>query len=91
MRATCDSCGAEIEWARFDKSGKAVPLDVGLVDNGNLELVRRGGDGTPYMRLLGRVEVDDARIAGRPLRRTHFVSCPNAAAHRRPRAGAPST
>ena len=83
MRATCDSCGAPIEWARFATSGKPVPLDVGLVDNGNLELVERRDAGEAIVRLLGRVELEAARERGTPLRRTHFATCPNAAAHRR--------
>lgn len=83
MRATCDSCGAPIEWARFSTSGKPVPLDVGIVENGNLEVVERRDGGDAIVRLLGKADLELARDAGRALRRTHFATCPNAATHRR--------
>lgn len=83
MRAKCDSCGAPIEWARFSTSGKPVPLDVGLVDNGNLEVVERRDGGDAIVRLLGRADLEAARERGVPLRRTHFATCPNAKQHRR--------
>lgn len=84
MRATCESCGAPIEWARFAESGKPIPLDVGIVANGNLEVVERRDGGDAIVRLLGRVDAELARDAGRGLRRTHFATCPNAKQHRRP-------
>jgi hypothetical protein len=70
--ATCRSCGAEIQWARTE-AGKAIPLDVGEVENGNLVVeggvvrVRRPGD-------LATTE---------PRRRSHFASCPFARQHRK--------
>jgi hypothetical protein len=86
MRATCSTCGSPIEWARFEKSRKPVPLDVDLAPpDGNLELVERGSDGVPVVRVLTKVELEVARKRERPLLRTHFASCPDAATHRRPR------
>ena len=85
MRGKCSTCGSPIEWARFAKSRKPVPLDVGLVDDGNLELVDRAHDGVPVVRVLRRVELELAREDGRRLLRAHFATCPNADAHRRPR------
>ena len=37
--AACNSCGAEIEWAEWEKSGKATPLVLGAAPNGNLVVI----------------------------------------------------
>lgn len=77
---TCRTCGAPVEWARTAKAGKAIPLDVGEYANGNLDVIGRSEDGTPTVRVL---TLDERLSAGRPLRRSHFASCPDAAEHRR--------
>lgn len=64
--ASCRSCGASIEWAKWEASGKAVPLDVGSVANGNLALV---GD------KVHTFTAEDDRL-GRDRRVSHFVTCP---------------
>lgn len=65
---SCRSCGADIEWAEWQDSGKAVPLDVGAVANGNLALV--GGK-------VHRYTADDAKLA-RDRRVSHFATCVDA-------------
>ena len=67
--ARCRSCGAPIEWARTT-NGKALPLDVGEFDAGNIDLE----DGLALYVLP---------LPGVARRRSHFASCPNADAHRR--------
>jgi len=73
--ASCRSCSASIEWATWANSGKAVPLDVGAVSNGNLAVV------------AGKVHTytaEDERL-GRDRRVSHFVTCPDRAEWRKPR------
>lgn len=64
----CRSCDAPIEWAEWADSGKAVPLDVGIVKNGNLALVAGK---------VHRFTADDDKL-GRDRRVSHFATCPDA-------------
>jgi hypothetical protein len=67
--STCKSCGAPIEWA-YTVKGSRMPLDPGMFDDGNVAVDEHG----------------TARMTDeRPARRSHFVSCPDAARHRRPK------
>jgi hypothetical protein len=72
MTATCRSCGAPIEWAVMSDSGKRVPLDDALVEDGGLSVVAALNDGT-------------AAVAPDPhgKRRSHFATCPQAKSWRR--------
>lgn len=70
--ARCRSCDAEIIWAVTD-SGKNMPLDVG-----------------PAERPSGLFTLDTTcepphatSAAGQPVYLSHFVTCPNADAHRK--------
>jgi hypothetical protein len=70
----CRSCNAEIIWAVTD-SGKRMPLDA-----------------EPAERPTGLFRLDTScdpphasSAAGEPVYLSHFVTCPNAAQHRRPR------
>jgi hypothetical protein len=66
----CRSCDAEIIWAVTPK-GKRIPLDAEPAE-------RPAG--------LFRLEGENAiSVAGEPVYLSHFVTCPNAAQHRRPR------
>lgn len=66
--ASCRSCGAAIEWATSETTGKPVPLDVAPAPKGNLALVagkaHRYGD-------------EDAKVH-RERRVSHFATCPQA-------------
>lgn len=64
---TCRGCGAEIEWART-KSGKAIPLDPGNVERGNITV--ESGVATIVPFPTGN-------------RISHFATCPHAASLRR--------
>jgi hypothetical protein len=72
--ATCRSCGARIVWARSEKTGKPMPVDVDEVDDGNLVFVAMQEDGTPIARYVAN---------GEGLRVSHFATCPDAKAHRK--------
>jgi hypothetical protein len=74
--STCRSCGAPIEWARIGE--KAIPLDVGTVDDGNLEVLATMPDGSPVVH---RLEHGEAPMG--PRRRSHFATCPQAGEWRR--------
>lgn len=69
------SCRAEVEWALTTK-GKAIPLDLGTFDNGNLVLETQGQTriAVSYQPLIH---------SHLPRRRTHFATCPDAAEHRK--------
>jgi hypothetical protein len=71
MSDTCRSCDAPIEWAITTK-GSRIPLDVGLHDDGNIDVV----DGIAHV-----VPVAGTYDAP-PRRRSHFVTCPDAARFR---------
>lgn len=70
----CKSCGAACRWVRL-VSGKAMLIDVEACPDGNV------------------IEVEDGRYAvtfrvtgsDRPRYKSHFVTCPHAALHRKPR------
>lgn len=69
-QAVCSSCGAPIEWARF-QSGARVPLDIEPGDKPNLIVSDKG---TAHIVPSGYGD-----------RTSHFVTCPNADEHRRSR------
>ena len=73
--AKCRSCGAEIVWC-VTESGKKMPADAEPSERGTLVLVDSCGGET-----LARV----AECPGPRMYTSHFATCPNAAAHRKPR------
>lgn len=70
----CRSCNAEIVWA-ITENGKRMPFDAEPAERptGLFKLVNDGPD------VLAR------SVAGEPVYLSHFVTCPNADEHRRPR------
>jgi hypothetical protein len=96
----CRSCGAAIWWAQLvDEKGviarkpggraRVMPVDVAPSDKGNVQLYRRGT--AVVARVLGPERAQQIRDAAwalsgtHTLRLNHFVTCPNAADHRRSR------
>lgn len=77
----CKSCNAEIVWARTDR-GRRMPLE--RADDGNIVL--RDVDRVRFIR-DGRVQYPGgaAELRGDERRYvSHFATCPQAAAHRKP-------
>ena len=75
--SVCRSCGAPIRWVETDRD-RRMPLDPEAHLEGNLVVVVEGG------RTIARMfqplfDVDAERY------RSHFVTCPNADQHRKPR------
>ena len=66
--ASCKSCGAPIEWAHWETSGKATPIDAAPAANGNLAVVNGK---------IHKYTAEDARLA-RDRRTSHFATCPDA-------------
>lgn len=69
---TCRSCNASIEWHKT-VAGKNMPIDVEPHPEGNL-----------FINTDGKVEVAKPGTFPRMFR-SHFVSCPHAKQHRKPR------
>lgn len=70
MADTCRSCGAPIQWA-ITRKGSRMPLDIGSHPDANIVIDDAG--------------IIDVVPAGQGVRISHFVTCPNASAHRRAR------
>ena len=78
--SVCRTCKAPVRWAAT-AAGRAIPLDPEPNPDGNLWLDARG-----VAHNIARLTDDEqAEIAGDPLYIAHFVTCPDAAQHRRPR------
>lgn len=75
----CRSCEAPIVWARHAGTGRRVPVDAEPTTDGNVELhnAAAGTDGPPVVEC--NVHHQPPLDAG-PLRLSHFVTCPQAAA-----------
>lgn len=74
----CRSCGASVYWVTTDgpgRGGSTMPVNVDPVPGGNIRFVDHH-----RVEVLGPLEVE---LEGRPLWVSHFVTCPNAATHRR--------
>ena len=92
----CRSCGAEIVWA-VTQLGKRMPVDVAPVVGGNLVLYTEHDAVTDEPLFTDGGDVQRVRVAdvadrlelGQPraLWRSHFLTCPNADAHRARRTG----
>lgn len=88
--SACRSCGAQIVWART-KRGKAMPVDAQHTPDGTIALVEDPHSGELTAHVVGKPTpmafVDGVWVE--PRRYTsHFETCPDADAHRKPRGGA---
>lgn len=78
--SACRSCGAPIFWA-ITEAGRRMPVDEAPVPDGNVTVIEDDSDaGVPIVRVLGATR--DLFASG-PLYVSHFVTCPDAAEHRR--------
>lgn len=82
--ATCTSCHAPIVWATTDR-GRSMPVDAAPVAGGNVRLIMRRFPLPPLAKVVGSAIdlFDDTDVGDRHT--SHFVTCPNAAEHRKPR------
>lgn len=78
--ATCRSCGASIVWTLTD-SGKRMPVDAEPTDGGNVFLWRK--DGEVRAMVLGALDTVRTELDNGKRYTSHFVTCPDAAEHRR--------
>ena len=79
----CRSCPAPVRWAHHTKPPyKSNPLDIEPSPESNLLISRDDAGGYHYSVLTGS-ELEKARADGVSLYLSHFVTCPNAKAHRK--------
>lgn len=78
--SACKSCGEPIRWATTVRR-KAMPLDPEPVEQGNVDL--QWIDAEEIAIVLGPLEAEAARGAGRELYVSHFATCPHGPAHRK--------
>jgi len=72
----CNSCKAEIRWVMTEK-GKRMPIDPKPAPNGNLQLVDQGKY-LPPLAIVHSVRAPNVEYYA-----SHFMTCPNAAKHRK--------
>lgn len=75
----CSTCKAPVLWAVTAATGARIPLEPEPSPKGNLRLEERPGK-SPLAHV-----VEPLLDAPGPRYRAHFVSCPDAARHRRTR------
>ncbi len=73
----CKSCGAPVLWCKVTNSDRRMPVDPEPSSRGNVRVVNG------FATVLGALEVHAADAE--PLYLSHFVTCPQAAKHRRAR------
>ena len=76
--SACRSCGAPIRWVRTTY-GRLVPIDPDPVSNGNIVIQPISGT-ADYVRKGAYIDQTWDRYV------SHFVTCPDADAWRKPRA-----
>lgn len=69
----CHSCQAKVIWAVTTRA-RTMPVDAEPVQGGNVQLEHRGEGATPLARVLSPT----AQFGKTSLRRSHFVTCPDA-------------
>jgi hypothetical protein len=80
-RAFCGSCTQPIIWCSTVK-GRLMPVDFDPHPDGNILLHERTRLG-PLAEVVAVGQ--DGLLPGEALRHSHFVTCPQADQHRRPR------
>lgn len=82
--SACRSCGAAVVWA-VTGTGKRLPLDAEPVDGGNVLLAPAAPGQTPLATVVGKRGQPSIFGDDGPRYTSHFATCPQADAHRRPR------
>ena len=75
--AQCSSCHAEIIWALTER-GKRMPVDANPVPAGGNVTLQDNGSGSP-IAVYAKGPVPGPRYL------SHFVTCPSANKHRKPK------
>jgi hypothetical protein len=79
----CGSCGVEVVFLEHVRTLRVAPIELSSDPGGNIGIDLLAGT---YM-VLNKVQLEDARRAGKKLHLNHFASCPQAGSwHRTPAA-----
>lgn len=84
MSDVCKSCRAAIIWTKTAAMGKAMPVNLGPNQHGNIALDRTTVPPTSHYVAAGTTTFGSARFT------SHFATCPAAQTHRKPDAAAPA-
>lgn len=79
--SSCSTCGRQITWAINQATNKRVPLDPNPIPAGNVARVGYDDKGVPIVVFLKKDETTN-----NPRYRSHFMTCPHAQRHRKPKA-----
>jgi hypothetical protein len=77
---TCRSCGAAIRWLEIRPGGKSMPIDSEPHADGNVLADLNAGMGIVLSNASRAVVLEET--PDEPLYRSHFATCPDAAAWR---------
>lgn len=83
--SACSTCGAAIVFA-YTKAGKRIPLDAEMTEDGLRAVVSPTGNLVATEDQIMGIPVVVVQTPGRFV--SHFSTCPQAAEHRRRKAGA---
>lgn len=76
----CRNCGKAVYWCKTN-TGKIMPVDAEPSEDGNIILERNALG--QVANVLNLADLATARAQGKRLHKSHFVTCPNAANHRK--------
>lgn len=85
LPSTCRSCSATVYWVIWPDSGKRMPVDAQPVPDGNIILTHRVAVNQLWAAQAAKLDPELLKTRKRYV--SHFSTCPDSKAHRKPRDG----